>query len=79
MFYTRPTLWTRLHRIWLSRSAFRPLAQFAAGLSTAHGLAHGVRPSPTSAARRLDPDTRILDHNGKNPARFHLFERDARA
>ena len=33
------------------RKPFRTLAAFAAGLHTAHGLAHGVRPAKTSNAR----------------------------
>ncbi|WP_194166485.1 hypothetical protein [Mycolicibacterium sp. P9-22] len=33
------------------RKAFRTLAAFAAGLHTANGLAHGIRPTRSSKAR----------------------------
>jgi hypothetical protein len=35
-----------------SRKHFRILAELAAGLHTANGLAHGVRPAESSQARR---------------------------
>jgi hypothetical protein len=53
MLYKRPTLWNRLRRNILITEVFRLTKEFAAGIDAAHGLAHGITPSPDSAARAI--------------------------
>ncbi|CAN3130777.1 hypothetical protein ACNUDN_04584 [Mycobacterium sp. smrl_JER01] len=52
MFYKRHSPGLRILRKLRSSRTFRPILSFAAGIHAAGGIAHGVQPSPVSAARR---------------------------